>query len=93
MVFVSGPHPMLIVYGPSAVGANPFVSTTTQVDLSAGGGSSIASFSQYLVQSSIKAQLSTPSVTAYELPPGITVSDVRRACDECTQNRLSIGQQ
>jgi hypothetical protein len=84
----TGAHTMIVVYNPAAAvaAAGAFVGTTTQVDLGTAQTMSVGSFTKYLAETAKSAVMSSEGFRAFELPPGITVNDVKRACNTCTQN-------
>ena len=87
-VVSTGGHTMIVVYNPATVAAasGGLVGTTTQVDLGTAQTMSVGSFTQYLAEAAKAAAASAQGASAFELPPGITISDVKRSCNECTQN-------
>jgi hypothetical protein len=87
-VVSTGGHTMIVVYNPATVAAasGGLVGTTTQLDLGTAQTMSVGSFTQYLAEAAKAAAASSKGFSAFELPPGITISDVKRSCNECTQN-------
>ncbi|MFH0960769.1 MAG: tandem-95 repeat protein [Pseudomonadota bacterium] len=87
-VVSTGGHTMIMIYNPATVAAasGGLVGTTTQLDLGTAQTMSVGSFTQYLAEAAKAAAASSKGFSAFELPPGITISDVKRSCNECTQN-------
>ncbi len=83
----SNAQTIVVVYNSSsaAAAAAAFGSTVTNVDLTTSQTMSVGSFSQYLSETVKAAVVTSEGFKSFNLPPGITVDNVRRSCNDCTQ--------